>query len=766
MGKDQESEAASLRQKAEVQLKRMRSKTELCFSESDTLKLIHELEVHQIELELQNEELVIAKAKTQELADKYTELYDFAPSGYFTLSKEGKITRLNFSGANMLGKERSHLLNRPFDFFLSYDSKSIFNQFLKNVFVSHVTESCEVNISTFGNPSIYLSFNGTVSENGEDCFVIIHDMTEQKKAEKIHKILYNISKAVLTSDRIGQLFEIIRQELNHIFDATNYFVALYNPETDTLKRIHWVDEKDEFDEWDAGKSLSGQVVKTAKTLLLKKNEIEQFARQNNISLLGTPAECWLGVPLISDEKVIGAVVIQSYTNPDEYDSSSATLLELIAQDLSIFAERSRILSDLLNAKDKAEESERLKSAFLANMSHEIRTPMNGILGFTELLKDHELTEDEKQKYISIIENSGERMLGVINDIISISKVDAGQMKVSISKTNLNEQIEYIYTFFKPEAERKGLTIHFENSIPAKETIINTDSEKLYAILTNLVKNAIKFTDVGGVEIGFASTGSTSSPATGSATASSTGSTGSTSSPAGGSLARGSHGEGVGRSEELLFYVKDTGLGISPEQKKIIFERFRQGNESLARNYDGSGLGLSISKAYVEMLGGKMWVDSEPGKGSTFYFTIPGNMALPKKKNIGSVSATTNGKENLVGKLKILIAEDDSSSELLISKTVKLLSNEIIKVRTGIEAVEACRKKPDIDLVLMDIIMPEMDGYEATRQIRKFNKEVVIIAQTALALDGDREKAIEAGCDDYISKPINNSKLIELIKTHV
>jgi PAS domain S-box-containing protein len=376
---------------------------------------------------------------------------------------------------------------------------------------------------------------------------------------------------------------------------------------------------------------------------------------------------------------------------------------------------------LRKAKEHAEESDRLKSAFLANMSHEIRTPMNGILGFADLLKEPKLTREEHQKFISIIEKSGARMLNIINDIVDISKIESGQMEVSISEININEQIEYIYTFFKPEVEGKGMQINFQNTLPSKEAIINTDKEKIYAILSNLVKNAIKYCDSGTIEIGY-------------------------------NL----------KDKYLEFFVKDTGIGIPKDRQEAIFERFIQADIADIRALQGAGLGLSISKAYAEILGGKIWVESEEGKGSVFYFTIPYNAGTKEKTVIKNV-VTAKNKEGEIKKLKILIAEDDETSGLYIKLAVKKFSKEILKVKTGAEAVEVCLKNKDIDLVLMDIKMPGMNGYEASRQIRQFNKEVVIIAQTAYALMGDREKAIEAGCNDYISKPINQDLLEELIK---
>jgi PAS domain S-box-containing protein len=386
-------------------------------------------------------------------------------------------------------------------------------------------------------------------------------------------------------------------------------------------------------------------------------------------------------------------------------------------------EKEKRATELTIAKEQAEESDRLKSAFLTNMSHEIRTPMNGILGFTELLKEPNLSSDDQLDYIQTIQISDARMLNTINSIVDMSKIESGLMKVDIKETNINEKIEFTYKFFKPEVEIKGLQFLVKNSLPSKEVIIKTDNEKVYGILTNLIKNAIKFTFEGSIEFGYEKKG-----------------------------------------EYLEFFVKDTGIGIPQKQYQLIFERFRQGSESHNRGYEGSGLGLSIAKTYVEMLGGKIWVESEEGKGSTFYFTIPYNAVLDEKTEIKNAISAEHKKGQLKN-LKILIVEDDEISYSLLTKMLQKISYEVLHAITGVQAVEACRNNPDIDLVLMDIRMPKMDGNEASRQIRQFNKDVIIIAQTAYAFSGDREKAIEAGCNDYISKPINSTSLFELIKKH-
>jgi len=444
---------------------------------------------------------------------------------------------------------------------------------------------------------------------------------------------------------------------------------------------------------------------------------------NDSMLVEMNAESYIGIPLWDTKATpIGLLAILD-TKKIENSAEIETILQIVAVRVAHEIERNNYEQELIHKTRKAEESDRLKSAFLANMSHEIRTPMNGILGFSELLKEPNLSGEQQQEYIEIIEKSGIRMLNIINDIIDISKLEAGLMKVDIKDTNINEKIEFIYTFFKPQAEHKRIQLYFKNTLPAKEATIRTDNEKVYSILTNLVKNAIKYSEEGAIEFGY-----------------------------------------IKKGETLEFYIKDTGIGIPKDRQSAIFERFIQADITDKMALQGAGLGLSISKAYVDMLGGKIWVESEEGFGSTFYFTLPYN-AEPEGKNAVGNIVPEQEEKNLIKNLKILIAEDDETSEMLITIGIEKFGREILKAKTGLEAVEVCRNNPDTDLILMDIQMPVMNGYDATRQIRQFNKDVVIIAQTAFGLSGDREKAIEAGCNDYIAKPINKVKLLSLIQKY-
>ena len=383
-------------------------------------------------------------------------------------------------------------------------------------------------------------------------------------------------------------------------------------------------------------------------------------------------------------------------------------------------------AELRLAKEKSQESDRLKSAFLANMSHEIRTPMNGILGFAELLKQPHLSGKEQQKYLEIIESSGTRMLNIVNNIVDISKIESGVIEINNKVTNINEQIEFMTSFFAPEIQKKELRLVYSKALPTNKAFIKTDAEKLYGILTNLLKNAIKHTDKGAIEIGYELTPKE-------------------------------------KPVDLEFFVTDSGNGIPEDRQDVIFDRFMQADMSNKTSYQGAGLGLSISKAYVEMLGGKIWVESEHGIGSTFRFTIPYHHAEAEIMMEKIIQPAT--KEKSINKLKILIVEDDAGMEFLLSETVEEYCSELLIARDGMEALEISKDNPDIDLILMDIRIPKLDGYETTEEIRQFNKDVVIIAQTACAFSSDRDKALEVGCNDYVSKPIDSNLFESLIEKH-
>lgn len=691
MKKDSKSEASKLREKAEALLALNHHNLNKGLSVAEAQKLNHELEVHQVELGLQNEELIQAIVLAKAAMAKYTELYDFAPAGYFTLSSKGEILELNLTGAKMLGKDRSQLTNRLFALYLAKTSKPAFNQFLKSIFESSTKQTCEISICESNQAEVYLQLEGIVSEN-DRCYIAATDITARKLAEN----------QLLSSNK---LYETLLQTIPFGMDIVDeYGNILYVNEklTQTL-----------------GKDVTGK-------------KCWETYRDNKMQCADCPLHAGIQVGETNRRtsyNLLGGKIFEVTYTGMEYNGQKA-MLEIFTD----ITQRKQAEAELEMAKQRAEESDRLKTAFLANISHEIRTPMNGILGFTELLKKPDLTGNEQMDYIHIIQKSGNRMLNTLNEIVDISKIESGQMLVSPSKVHINEQMDFIASFFAPEAKAKGIKLTYTKGLMMKESAIETDLEKFIAILTNLVKNAIKYTDSGSINFGYALK------------------------PAGPSVQR------KELTHELEFYVKDSGIGIPPARQQAIFERFIQADVSDHRAVQGAGLGLSIAKAYTEMLGGRIWVESTEGQGSTFYFTLPyTGITFEQKAAAEFMKAEKTAKPTR--KLKILIAEDDETSEMFLSVVFGNLNHTLLKVWTGNTAVDVCRKNPDIDLVMMDIKMPGIDGYEATRQIRTFNKNVVVIAQTAFGLVGEREKALQAGCNDYISKPIVIDLLLNMLEKH-
>jgi PAS domain S-box-containing protein len=415
----------------------------------------------------------------------------------------------------------------------------------------------------------------------------------------------------------------------------------------------------------------------------------------------------------------------------------AELSERIAKEFSV---------ELMNAKEKAEESDKLKSAFLANLSHEIRTPMNGIMGFSELLQTPGISGQQQIEYTQVIQKSGLRMLNIINDIVDISKIETGQMQLSFTKTNIHQLFESLYAFYKPNAVSQGLELFCKNTLSEHLSVITTDKDKVEAILNKLLKNAFKYCSKGRIEFGYTLKTYPAVPAP---------------------FQHDSlPGDGTTENEHsaLEFYVSDTGIGIPDDRLKAIFDQFVQSDLSDKMAWQGAGLGLSISKAFVNMLDGQIRVESKVGVGSVFYFTIPYN-CVPNEQAVNAASTVKAMSTAADLKLDILIAEDDESSAILLAMALKKITRNVTSVNSGILAIEACRYNPGIDLILVDIKMPGMDGYEAVRQIRQFNQSVVIIAQTAFRNSGDSEKGMAAGCNYSITKPINIAQLNTLIQKH-
>ncbi len=375
---------------------------------------------------------------------------------------------------------------------------------------------------------------------------------------------------------------------------------------------------------------------------------------------------------------------------------------------------------------KAKESDKLKSIFLASMSHEIRTPMNSIIGFSEFLLESNLPENKRKNYAEIIITNSKQLLAIVNDILDFSKIEAGVVQLNYQSIDLNKMLNDLYVFYKPIAIESNLMLTCKLGLENAKSIIDVDSTKLNQILTNLLSNAIKFTNEGEVEFGY-------------------------------KLIK----------NNLQFYVKDTGEGIDEKLKNKIFDRFFQGNLDLVKQHTGTGLGLAISKNFVELFHGKIWFTSNE-KGTTFYFTIP---YTKNKTPVTPTDFTTKKeqiKQGITKKTKetiILVAEDEEYNMMYINVLFSKTNFKIIEANNGKQAVEMFKKNPEVDLVLMDIQMPIMDGNEAMKEIKKIKPSTPVIALSAFAMESDKEKALKKGFDFYISKPIDKKLLFNTIKEY-
>ena len=702
----------------------------------------------------------ITKEYLQEIAlesseKKYRNLITNVSIPIVVINSSGKIDFINKSmyklvGINYSGKEG---LNTDYNVFddiqlirasSSAELKKIFegkkaelpiiNYKIEN---SRSNESSEV---TYKELYLKPSAFPVKDENGaiNQVVIMVEDLNKEKLNEITQSVIFNIIKAASRTESISELIKIIKIEIGRLLDTSNFFVGLYDEEKDYFTVPYFSDEKDKYNEFPAAKTLSKYVIETKKTLIASKEKKEQLKLEGKLITNGTESKIWLGIPLIVNNEAIGVYVVQNYEKEDAYTQNDIKLLEIIGEQISMSLYKKQIETNIIKknkeletinkelviAKEKAETSERLTNAFLANMSHEIRTPMNGIIGFTQLLQMPDIEKKEVNEYAQVIEQSGNRLLNTINELLDISKIEANKMSITKSKYNLNNQLVEIYRFFKNEAKNKLIDLIYNFNEGNKSLEVYTDSDKLQAILTNLIKNAIKYTKKGKIEFGYKI-----------------------------------------HKNEIEFYVSDTGIGIPKDRQKAIFDRFVQADIEDREVYEGAGLGLSITLAYVKMLDGEITVESKENKGSKFTVKIP--MEIPKniyEKSIEAIGKKEIKSKNRTHKLPIntLIVDDEKISYLYLSVALSEICQPLHYVQNAKEALELIEENKGIKLILMDIKMPKMNGFELTKIIKAKYPEIKVIAQTAFALQGDREKALEAGCDDYISKPVNYKMLKKII----
>ncbi len=452
--------------------------------------------------------------------------------------------------------------------------------------------------------------------------------------------------------------------------------------------------------------------------IIGKNETDLFPKEISLILLEESQQVLETNSILLKEEVLptlnGQRIFNTKKLPILDHNGLPKFLLGVSEDITAKKEGEK---ELIDAKERAEESNRLKIAFLQNISHEIRTPMNAICGFTNLMTEPDLSLEQKANYSSIVRSNCDQLLTIITDVLTISSVETKQVKVNIQEVNLNQLMEEMTHIFEPTASSLSLTFINNTKIPESQAYVLTDRTKLTQILSNLLTNALKFTREGSIEI-----------------------------------------DCQIEKDELVFFVKDTGIGFNPAIKDTIFERFRQANEDINKQYGGTGLGLAISKAFVELLGGRIDVETQPGKGSTFHFTLPYDAALPIEPEPVAPIAWNHG-------FTILVAEDEDINFLFLETLLQPMNWKLIRARNGQEAVDLACADHSIRLILMDIRMPVMDGYQAAIIIKELRPDLPILAQTAYANDFEIEKYREV-FDDYMAKPLRIQSLKQKINQYL
>ncbi|MBN2638567.1 MAG: PAS domain S-box protein [Bacteroidales bacterium] len=618
----------------------------------------------------------------------YRNIFELSPIGLILEDSEGKILDANGSILKVTGYTKNELVGKNISIFAPPEEKEKVLNDIKEILKGNTLRQEVININKDNKRRHHTEIIESRIQLPDGSMGILSINNDISLRKKVEEDLLKSNKSLAMAQQIGKIgtwdYDLMDDKLfwsdgvydqfglkpGTVFPSQNLFLSFVHP-----------DDKHKVNE-------------------AIKNVFENNSDYDlNIRMLKNDGTEWIG-------HTIGALI--------KNEKGQVTHFLGIQQDIT---DLTKITKELIEAKEKAEESNRLKSEFLTNLSHEIRTPMNGIIGFASLLEQESLNNDEKRNFAQIIINSSKQLLRIIDDILEISKLQTKQIKIIKEEVNLSDILLELFSIFDLKAKQSGLHMYLKNQLQDDEFRIQTDASKLKKILSNLLENAFKFTKEGYIELGLKK-----------------------------------------EYDTYIFHVKDTGLGIKKEMQKIIFERFSQEEKEISQKSGGLGLGLSIAMENAQLLGGSVCVESEKGEGSTFYVKIP----FGGKKNTEEMKQ--NKKEITEQTATILVAKDEEVNyqyiEILLRKFPTPV--KIFHVVNGQEAVSFCQKGNKVDLILMDIKMPLMNGIEATRLIRKTHPDLPIIAQTAYARVEDKEEALAAGCNEYLSKPFRKDHFYKTI----
>ena len=747
-----------------------RTPRELSPEQREALRSLSRLVVAQLELRRSVSDLSQAIREQRRAETELDQLFTLSLDMLCIAGFDGYFKRINPSWEKVLGIPMQELLLRPFLDFVHPDDRNATIEEMKQMGRGRVTFSFENRYRCADGTYIWLLWNATPSVDQKRIFAVGRDITLRKRAERRLAAGYAITRVLADAETLDQASPLILRsiceglgwELGAVWrlDETGRAlrcVEMWHPPALQFPSFEWATR--EFG-YQRGVGLPGRVWETGEPVWLPDIPNEgnfpraSFAKEEGL-------HSGFGFPIRIAENIVGVIEFYSreIRKPEDelmemFDSIGSQIGQFMERrraeaELKLYADYleaarhaqeddakrlAQLVKELEVAKGKAEEATRSKSEFLANMSHEIRTPMNAIIGMTELALDTKMTREQRE-FLSTVKSSAGSLLTLINDILDFSKGEARKIELDHTNFALRKLLEETVKVLAVRAEQKKVELAYRVAPKVPNALVG-DAERLKRIIVNLVGNAIKFTERGDVVLSAAIESQTATRVV------------------------------------LHFSVADTGIGIPAEKQRRIFEAFGQADTSTTRKYGGTGLGLSISKQLVELMGGRIWVESELGRGSTFHFTAQFDLDEPGREKIQAAptkaraSAARKGSRHVKHPLRVLVAEDNPVNQQLVVQLLSRRGHTVVVAENGLEAIASLERHP-FDLVLMDVQMPEMGGLEATQAIREKEKStgrhIPIFAMTAHAMQGDRERCEASGMDGYLTKPIEPKTFVETIE---